>query len=101
MRRRLYYCDHHEIPLPVGHKFPIEKYRLVRERLAAGGVFRFEQASMADPAVIELAHDPAYVRSFLNGTLPAAVMRRIGFPWSTRMGVSLPMAPWTKWPEAA
>ncbi len=78
----LYYCDHHEIPLPAGHKFPIEKYRLVRERLAVGGMFRFEQASMADPAVIELAHDPAYVRSFLNGTLPAAVMRRIGFPWS-------------------
>ncbi|MBV8819998.1 MAG: histone deacetylase [Acidobacteriaceae bacterium] len=32
--------------------------------------------------MIELAHDSGYVRDFLAGTLPAAVIRRIGFPWS-------------------
>jgi acetoin utilization deacetylase AcuC-like enzyme len=45
---------------------------------------RFELASSA-PASFEeiaLAHDPEYVRHFLEGTLPAAAMRRIGFPWS-------------------
>jgi acetoin utilization deacetylase AcuC-like enzyme len=81
MSRRLYYCDHHEIPLPPGHRFPLRKYRMVRERLAESG-FEFEQAPLADAATITLAHDPGYVRGFLEGTLPPAVMRRIGFPWS-------------------
>jgi acetoin utilization deacetylase AcuC-like enzyme len=41
-----------------------------------------EPAPAADPNVIRLAHDPEYVSAFLSGTLPAAAMRRIGFPWS-------------------
>jgi len=31
---------------------------------------------------IKLAHDPVYVDQFVNGTLAANAMRRIGFPWS-------------------
>ena len=82
MSRRLWYSDHHEIPLPAGHKFPTRKYRLLRDLLAADGIFRLEPAPPADPAVIERVHDPAYVRSFLDGTIDSRVMRRIGFPWS-------------------
>lgn len=79
---RLFYCDHHEIPLPAGHKFPINKYRLVRDLLAADGVFEFEPAPFAEKRLIELVHDPEYVRHIFDGTLPDAAMRRIGFPWS-------------------
>jgi acetoin utilization deacetylase AcuC-like enzyme len=79
---RLFYCDHHEIPLPPGHKFPMRKYALLRQTLCADGQFQLESAQPAEPAVIKLAHDPAYVDQFLSGTLPAAAMRRIGFPWS-------------------
>jgi acetoin utilization deacetylase AcuC-like enzyme len=79
---RLYYCDHHEIPLPPGHKFPIRKYRLLRETLAAAGGFDLQPAPPASPDVISRAHDPAYVSAFLDGTLDPAVQRRIGFPWS-------------------
>jgi len=82
MSRRLFYCDHYEIPLPPGHKFPISKYGLIRGLLASDGFFQFECAPMADPEVIQLAHDPGYVQQFLNGTLPESVVRRIGFPWS-------------------
>jgi acetoin utilization deacetylase AcuC-like enzyme len=82
MSRRLFYCDHYAIPLPAGHKFPMSKYRLVRDLLDIDEFYRFECAPMADPAVVELAHDPEYVRRFLEGSLPAAVIRRIGFPWS-------------------
>lgn len=82
---KLYYCDHHELPLPPGHKFPAEKYRLLREALQGGGYYTFEPASPADPAVIQLAHDPAYVRSILEGTADARIMRRIGFPWSPQL----------------
>ena len=82
MEHRLFYCDHYAIPLPVDRKFPMAKYRMLRDLLAADGCFRFEAASFAEPAVIELAHDSAYVRDFLNGTLADAAIRRIGFPWS-------------------
>jgi acetoin utilization deacetylase AcuC-like enzyme len=84
MSRRLYYCDHHSIPLPAGHKFPMGKYRMIREQLADVG-FAFEPAPFADRATIELAHDAAYVQDFLLGTVHPAIMRRIGFPWSEQL----------------
>jgi acetoin utilization deacetylase AcuC-like enzyme len=82
MTRRLWYCDHHEIPLPPGHKFPMRKYRLLRDLLIADGVYALERSPYADRAAIERVHDPDYVRGFLDGTLDPRVMRRIGFPWS-------------------
>jgi acetoin utilization deacetylase AcuC-like enzyme len=85
MNLRLYYCDHHSIPLPPGHKFPMAKYALVRQSLAADPRFEFAEAPFADPRDIELAHDPAYVRAILDGSVDARVMRRIGFPWSEQL----------------
>jgi acetoin utilization deacetylase AcuC-like enzyme len=82
MSDRLFYCDHYAIPLPVGHKFPMTKYGLIRELLASDRNFKFERAVFADRFLIELAHDPSYVQQFLSGSLPASAMRRIGFPWS-------------------
>jgi acetoin utilization deacetylase AcuC-like enzyme len=81
-RPRLYTCDHHEIPLPPGHKFPIEKYRLARELLVGEDLYECVAAPPADAGTIALAHDPEYVRRFLTGTLDPAAVRRIGFPWS-------------------
>lgn len=77
---RIFYCDHHEFPLPPGHKFPQRKYRLLRERLQ--NILQLSPAPLATPTAIALAHDAGYVRRFLDGTLDPAVLRRIGFPWS-------------------
>jgi acetoin utilization deacetylase AcuC-like enzyme len=82
LSRTLYYCDHLEFPLPVGHKFPVRKYALIRELLGAGGDYEFRQAPFAAEDQIARVHDPAYVRAFLEGSLPERAMRRIGFPWS-------------------
>jgi len=79
---RLFYTDHCPLPLPPGHRFPIEKYRLLRELLEADGNFTLEPSPLADLLVIEQTHDPDYVRGFAEGRLSAAAMRRIGFPWS-------------------
>jgi acetoin utilization deacetylase AcuC-like enzyme len=81
MQRRLYYCDHHPVPLPPG-KFPIDKYARLRAMLAADGIYDLRPAPFADAASIELAHDAQYVRAILDGSVDARVMRRIGFPWS-------------------
>ncbi len=82
MLERLFYCDHYEIPLPEGHRFPMTKYRLTRDLLAQDGRYRFDCAPMADRSLVELAHDPVYVEQFIAGTLSAQAVRRIGFPWS-------------------
>lgn len=60
----------------------MRKYRLLRDLLAADGRFEFAVPEPADAATVALAHDPSYVEQFLSGTLPASMMRRIGFPWS-------------------
>ena len=80
MPHRLFYTDHHVLPLPPGHRFPIEKYRLLREQLE--GEFLLEAAPLADREAIELVHEKSYVDGFLAGTLGEGAMRRIGFPWS-------------------
>ena len=79
---RLWYCDHHEIVLPAGHKFPTPKYRLLREALELDGRFKFEPAPFAPADAIARVHDRTYVEAVLSGTVDPKVMRRIGFPWS-------------------
>src|SRR5438874_13354698 len=80
-----YYCDHHPFPLPSCHKFPVEKYRLVRELLSTDADIQFEPAAFADADALARVHDPQYVRSFLDGTIDSRIMRRIGFPWSPEL----------------
>ncbi len=79
---KLFSCDHNNIPLPAGHKFPFAKYRLLRERLQADGRFLIERPEPASREQICLAHDPEYVDAFLAGQLNVQAIRRIGFPWS-------------------
>jgi acetoin utilization deacetylase AcuC-like enzyme len=72
-------------PLPPGHRFPVEKYGLLRERVVADGIVAPER--VLDPAaasdeMLRLVHTADYVRRFADGQLSAAEMRRIGFPWS-------------------
>lgn len=79
---RLWYCDNHEIQLPAGHKFPMAKYRLLREALAADPRFTFSQAPFAPAEAIQEIHHPDYVQAFITGTIDPKIIRRIGFPWS-------------------
>lgn len=53
--------------------------------MASDGRFCLEPAPLADREAIELAHDPEYVSAFLEGTLSAPAIRRIGFPWSEEL----------------
>lgn len=73
------------VPLPAGHRFPIEKYAYLRDALLAGGVVARED--MHEPArapddVIRLVHTGDYVERFAAGRLTPAEVRRIGFPWT-------------------
>jgi len=84
---RAYASDHFVLPLPEGHRFPMPKYRLLRERVASDLAHEVELAE-APPATegeLALAHEPVYVSAVLEGLLSPAAQREIGFPWSPRM----------------
>jgi acetoin utilization deacetylase AcuC-like enzyme len=85
MSRRLFYTDQYAIDLPPEHRFPMPKYRMIRDLLAADGWFDFVAAPLASSDTVELAHDPAYVARFLKGAVSPQDMRRIGFPWSEQL----------------
>ena len=82
---RVFYCDHHEVHLPPEHRFPMEKYALLRQALVERGVLsrtELEPAPLAELADIERVHDAQYVRAFCEGRLERSAQTRIGFPWS-------------------
>lgn len=84
----IYYCDHFVLPLPQGHRFPMEKYSRLRHRVEAAGLGGPEELRVPDPATdleLERVHDPAYVRRVVEGTLSPGEVRRIGFPWSPQL----------------
>jgi len=81
----LFYIDRYRIQLPEGHKFPSGKYGMLHALLAQEPGFDLLPAPLAAQPAIELAHNPSYVKQFLRGELPAAAMRRIGFPWSEQL----------------
>ncbi len=81
-----FHTDRFELPLPAGHRFPMEKYRLLREGVAASlpGI-ELNEAPAATEGELALAHQPSYVADVLEGRLSAARQREIGFPWSPQM----------------
>lgn len=81
-----YYADQFVLPLPEGHRFPMAKYRLLRDRIARHlpGV-SLQVALPATDSELALAHDAGYIDAIADGTLPAPAQREIGFPWSLAM----------------
>jgi acetoin utilization deacetylase AcuC-like enzyme len=80
-----FYADQFVLPLPPGHRFPMSKYRLLRERLDGMPGLDMCQAPPASDGELALAHTPSYMASVIDGTLSAAQQREIGFPWSEAM----------------
>ena len=81
-----YTSDHFVLPLPPGHRFPMGKYQLLREKVAAESPqIRLAPAPAATDGELALAHEPGYVSAVAEGWLSAAQQREIGFPWSPRM----------------
>lgn len=86
---RAYYSDHFVLPLPEGHRFPMVKYQMLRDRVATElPSVQMRPAPRASDGELALAHHPAYIRAIADGSiqqLQPAAMREIGFPWSEAM----------------
>lgn len=82
---RVFHTDGFEVPLPDGHRFPMHKYRLVRQALLARGILTASQLAVPEAASdtqLGLVHSAAYLQKVRTGGLTPAEQRRIGFPWS-------------------
>jgi acetoin utilization deacetylase AcuC-like enzyme len=85
---KVFYSDHFVLPLPEGHRFPMIKYSMLRERVAEVGICEPGEMCVPNPVSDEEilhAHERNYLRRVVDGTLTQREMRRIGFPWSERM----------------
>ncbi|MEZ6036315.1 MAG: histone deacetylase [Planctomycetota bacterium] len=85
---RVFYSDPFTFPLPPEHRFPLEKYRLLRERVLAWPASTGIELLLAPRATddeLRLVHTAAYLDGFAAGTLDDLAMKRIGFPWSPEL----------------
>ncbi len=74
------------LPLPVGHRSPMRKYRMLRDAVQATlPDVQLEEAPRASDGVLALAHHPQYIRRIDDGALTSQEQRAIGFPWSPEM----------------
>lgn len=84
----LIYHPNYVAPLPLGHRFPMEKFKKLYELLLSDRVADLDQFHVPDrPAQdwIELVHTTDYVDAYCSGTLDAKAQRRIGLPWSSEL----------------
>lgn len=101
----IYYNDVYEVPLPPKHRFPMSKYRQVRERVQQSiqntsssshttTADRFQKENqhsvqtefIVSPLIsqkdLETTHCPKYIQRYLLGDQTDDELRNVGFPWS-------------------
>ncbi|MGD2158425.1 MAG: histone deacetylase [Anaerolineales bacterium] len=82
---KIFYSDPFTFPLPAGHRFPADKYKLLRERVLNEGYISVEDMHIPEPASdaqILLVHEREYLNKLKSGSLNEMEVRRLGFPWS-------------------
>ena len=83
---QVFYATQFVLTLPPGHRFPMAKYQLLRDRLARERPeIRLMQAEPATDGELALAHTPGYIEAISDGSISPQAMREIGFPWSEGM----------------
>lgn len=85
----LFYSDHHSIDLPKNHRFPMQKYKLLREEIQnaawAQNHVEFFPTSPCRWEDVKLAHDELYIQKLLTKEMPELEKKAIGFPLSEQL----------------
>jgi len=80
---RAFYSDRFVLPLPDGHRFPMQKYQMLRDAVVdILPSVSLEEAPHTTDGVLALAHHPQYIHRVVSGALSEAEQKAIGFPWS-------------------
>jgi acetoin utilization deacetylase AcuC-like enzyme len=85
---RICYTDSFAFPLPPDHRFPLEKYALLRKRILASDFGKSHPLAIPRAATDEeilRVHDADYWRRMQTGEVSVKEMRRIGLPWSPQL----------------
>ncbi len=83
---KVFYSGAFTLPLPQGHRFPMEKYGLLRRKIAdeLPQVAVLPARPASDDELLHV-HSGEYVASIVEGSVSAGAMREIGFLWSPAM----------------
>lgn len=75
------------LTLPERHRFPIQKYQLLKAEIEDLGLTanHFTSPIKATPAQLSLCHNQAYINDFLNGSLNNKAIKKMGFPYSEQL----------------
>jgi acetoin utilization deacetylase AcuC-like enzyme len=81
---------HHRwrFPLPEHHRFPIDKYELLAERVVADGIAiagELHEAVPADWSELAAVHDAGLLARIRDGKLSVREERGLGLPWSAAL----------------
>ena len=81
---------HHRwrFPLPERHRFPLDKYALLAERVVADGTCAAEEVLEPEPvawAALRRVHDSDLVDRIRDGRLSLREQRGLGLPWSPEL----------------
>lgn len=82
---RFWTHDRFGFPLPPEHKFPLPKYRVLREAMLSSGLASEDQICESPAAtwgVLGAVHDVGYLRRVREGELTDRELRALGLPWS-------------------
>ena len=82
---KIAYHPIYNLPLPKGHRFPMEKYDLLPKQLLHEGTCtkdNFFQPESPNDKHIVAVHCPEYYYDLVNLTVSQKMMRRVGFPLS-------------------
>jgi len=86
----LVFHDDYSPALPPGHRFPMEKFRLLRDHLVDCGLTTnaaLLRPELCPPDMLALAHDRNYVERYCSGDMSRDELRRLGLPWSPQRAV--------------
>ncbi len=72
-------------PLPAGHRFPLDKYRLVREAAEGLASVEVQEAEAAGWDQLRRTHDEAWVERVRDGRLARREELALGLPWSPEL----------------
>ena len=89
----IYYNDVYEVTLPPNHRFPMEKYRQVRQKVQQHIATThhpnrsircdFRVSPLATLEELSTTHETSYIQRFITGQgVTADEIRNVGFPWS-------------------
>ncbi|CAI7780791.1 unnamed protein product, partial [Closterium sp. NIES-54] len=84
-----FYADHHVVPLPDGHRFPMDKYRTTRLLLQSDAsldrILAVHPAPLVSREELQQVHEEGYLTRLFTHALSAQEERVLGFPWSPHL----------------